>query len=101
MNEKIMNNEVNEETNYTPAEVNENSDGSGSGLIVAAVAGVATVAGGVAAYLYATRAKREAKKIEKLRKKGYTIIEPGENVVIDYVEVETEDVTESEAETEE
>lgn len=84
MNEEIMNNEVIEETNYAPAEVTEESDGSGSGLIVAAVAGVVAVAGGVGAYLYKTRAKREAKRIEKLRKKGYTIIEPGENAIIEY-----------------
>ena len=56
---------------------------SSKGLIGAMAVGVGLVAAGVAVYLHKTKSKREARKIEKLRAKGYTIIEP--------VEVETDD----------
>ena len=61
----------------------EDLGNSGKGLIGAIALGVGLVAAGVAVYLHKTKDKREARKIEKLRAKGYTILEP--------VEAETEE----------
>lgn len=58
----------------------------GSALGVLAV--LAAVVGGTAVYMHATKGKREAKKIEKLRKKGYVIHEPVEAEPIEIVEAD-------------
>jgi hypothetical protein len=48
------------------------------GIGVGACALVAAAVGGIALYMHKTKDKREAKKIEKLRQKGYMIFTPEE-----------------------
>lgn len=108
MNEEIRNDENYEveDTKYVPAETNEEQTESGSGPAIAIAVGVVgLVAGGIAAYRYKTREKREAKMVEKLKKKGYTIVNPDEKVIIEHVveeevvETTAEPVTETAEET--
>lgn len=80
-NENIMLEEENVET----YEETENSGHGGLTL----VAGVILVGGAVAGILYKNRKKLEARKIEKLRKKGYVIYDPTEED--DSVSDETEE----------
>lgn len=81
--EEIENTEV--------VEVNEEPETSGNGILGLIAGGLVVAAGATAIVLHKTKAKREAKKIEKLRKKGYVIVSPEE------IE-EIEDVSEDEAE---
>lgn len=78
--EEIENTEV--------VEVNEEPETSGNGILGLIAGGLVVAAGATAVVLHKTKAKREAKKIEKLRKKGYVIISPEE---ADEVEVYSED----------
>lgn len=73
MNNNIINEEINE---IDETEVCENTGKSGKGFLKALA--VAAVVGGVATYLYKTKDKREAKKIKRLRDKGYVIYRDGE-----------------------
>lgn len=77
MNEEIM--VINEEIENTEVEVvNEEPETSSNGIIGGlAVVGAALV-GAAAFALIKTKDKREAKKIEKLRNKGYVIVTPEE-----------------------
>lgn len=52
----------------------------GKGLIGKIVVGTILVGGAVAAIVYKNRNKIEAKKIERLRKKGYVIYKPEEDM---------------------
>lgn len=73
MNEEMTTFEVVDSTGV--AEVCNDSGSSGGGfgkLIIGALA----VGAGVAAIIYKTKDKREAKRIEKLRAKGYKITPP-------------------------
>ena len=70
-------------------EVYDEPKKSGSKLGVLAV--IAAVVGGTAVYLHATKGKREAKRIEKLRKKGYVVYEPVEAEPVQFVEVTESD----------
>ena len=81
--EEIENTEV--------VEVNEEPETSGNGILGIIAGGLVVVAGATAVVLHKTKAKREAKKIEKLRKKGYIIISPEE---VDEIEAVSEDDTE-------
>lgn len=88
-----------EELNMEDTEVNEEivePKNSGNGIVGAIVGGtLVAVTAGAGLLWHKTKDKREARKIEKLRKKGYTIIEP----VVDDTEVVVEaDFTEDEAE---
>lgn len=74
MNEEIRNYEENEITEVEVYEEPETSNGS-LGFILG---GLAIVAGATAVVLHKTKAKRESKRIEKLRKKGYIIVTPEE-----------------------
>lgn len=86
-NKELM---TNEEFNTMDVyESNENTGSSAGGILKVAAVAVA-VAGGVAIYLHKTKAKREAKKIEKLKKKGYVILTPEEVAESEIVEVEDE-----------
>lgn len=59
--------------------VHEEPEKTGNGMVGKIVAGVGIAALGAAAlWLYKTKEKREAKKIEKLRAKGYVIQAPDE-----------------------
>lgn len=70
----------------------EACDDSSTGKIIAGVvAGAAAIAAGVAVYLHKTKDKREAKKIEKFRAKGYTIIEPSKVIHVDSVDVDSDE----------
>ena len=69
MNEAIDNIDVIEDYGDT---------GSSVGILIGGITAVAAVAGGIAFYLHKTKAKREAKKIEKLKAKGYVIFTPEE-----------------------
>lgn len=69
-NEKVMINDEEIVDTY------EETEESGHGALGALVAGAVIVGGATAGILYKTRAKREAKRIEKLRKKGYVICNP-------------------------
>ena len=75
MNEEIRNYEENE---ITEVEVYEEPETSGNGALGVILGGLAIAAGATAVVLHKTKAKREAKRIEKLRKKGYVIISPEE-----------------------
>lgn len=59
-------------------EVNEEPETSGNGILGVIAGGLVIAAGATAVVLHKTKAKREAKKIEKLRDKGYVIISPEE-----------------------
>lgn len=48
---------------------------SGNGVVGVVIGGAVAIGAGVFAWIK-TKPKREAKQIEKLRKKGYTVIEP-------------------------
>lgn len=66
-------NEITEETevvDYIP----EESEGSNLGAIVAGI-GICAVMG-VSAWAYKNRAKLEAKRVERMRKKGYICYKP-------------------------
>lgn len=84
VNEEIENTDI--EVFYDDAEVSKN--GGLSKLLVGGLVGVAAIAGAVA--FKKTKNKREEKKIEKLRKKGYVITKPDE--VIDVEDEEVKDV---------
>lgn len=86
-NELIMNEEMD---NIDLVEGCE-STGPSVGGVIGGIAAVAAVAGGIAFYLHKTKAKREAKKIEKLRKKGYVILTPEEVADSEVVEVEDDE----------
>lgn len=76
MNEEIRTFEEIENTEV--AEVNVEPETSGNGILGIIVGGLVVAAGTTAVVLHKTKAKREAKKIEKLRKKGYMILAPDE-----------------------
>lgn len=74
-----------EEVTNQAMEVAEEATKSGKGIF-GWVAGTAVVVGGaVVLYMHKTKDKREAKKIEKLRQKGYVIYK------VDGEDFETED----------
>lgn len=76
MNEEMKTFEEIENTEVI--EVNAEPETSGNGILGFVVGGLVVVAGATAVALHKTKAKREAKKIEKLRKKGYVILTPEE-----------------------
>ena len=90
--EEMLTYELNEVENTEANEEIVAPENSSNG-IVGAIVGGALVAGaaGIGLLLNKTKDKREARKIEKLRKKGYTIIAP---------EVKPEEVVEADFETE-
>lgn len=70
MEETKFENGIVEENN----EVTETQEDSNHGAAIAAIAGIGTaVVAGVAALIYKNRDKIEAKKIQRLEKKGYTV----------------------------
>lgn len=69
-NEKVMLDEEEIVDTY------EETEESGHGVVGALIAGAVIVGGAVVGILYKNRAKLEAKRIEKLRKKGYVIYNP-------------------------
>lgn len=68
----------------------------GNGLLGKVIVGVGVAGAAVAGYLYATRKKRQAKKLEKAKKlvadNGYALID--QNVVVEESDSETEETTE-------
>lgn len=56
----------------------EEESGNGLGKLVI---GAALVAGGIGILCYKFRDKIEKRRVEKLRKKGYTVIEPEEDII--------------------
>ena len=75
----------------------EEESGIGLGKLVL---GTALVAGGIGALCYKFRGKIEERRVEKLKKKGYVVIEPvDEDIVIDAEDVD--DIEEPEKESEE
>ena len=56
----------------------EEETGIGLGKLVL---GTALVAGGIGVLCYKFRDKIEKRRVEKLRKKGYTVIEPEEDII--------------------
>ena len=60
----------------------EEESGIGLGKLVL---GTALVAGGIGVLCYKFRDKIEKRRVEKLRKKGYTVIEPEEDIIEDEV----------------
>jgi hypothetical protein len=93
MTNEIMNNEIIETEEMG---IQETPESSGSGIVGKLAVGAVIVGAGVAAFLYKTRAKREERKIEKLRKKGYVITRESEQadkvVEVSGEVVETEEV---------
>lgn len=72
---------------------NYESESSGGGLAAKIVAGIGIgLVGAGIAYYHKTKDKREAKQVDKLKKKGYTVLKP---------RVPDEDDFEEEVETEE
>ena len=82
--EEIENTEV--------VEVNEEPETSGNGILGVIAGGLVIAAGATAVVLHKTKSKREAKKIEKLRKKGYVVIAPEE---VDEIEANSNDDVEN------
>lgn len=93
MTNEIMNNEIIETEEMG---IQETPESSGNGIVGKLAVGAVIVGAGVAAFLYKTRAKREKKNIEKLRKKGYVITHESEQadkvVEVSGEVVETEEV---------
>ena len=58
-------------------------ESNGKIIFGVAVAVITTIATGVAVYLHKTKDKREAKTVEKLRKKGYYIEEPSKPIEVE------------------
>lgn len=75
MEEMNVNNVAEEAT-----KVVEEANVSGNGVVGVVIGGAVAIGAGVFAWIK-TKPKREAKQIEKLRKKGYTVIEPDANDV--------------------
>lgn len=67
-------NEITEETEVMDYIPEEESDGSNLGAIIAGI-GVCAVLG-VSAWAYKHRDKLEAKRVERMRKKGYICYKP-------------------------
>lgn len=67
--EEIENTEVDEVNEVEP-------ETSGNGILGFIAGGLVVAAGATAVVLHKTKAKREAKRIEKLREKGYVVIAP-------------------------
>lgn len=67
-------NEITEETEVVDYIPEEESDGSNLGAIVAGI-GICVVMG-LSAWAYTHRAKIEAKRVERMRKKGYICYKP-------------------------
>lgn len=80
----------------TDLEVYDESEKSGSGLGKIAL-GAALVAGGIGFLCYKFRGKIEEKRVEKLRKKGYTIIEPEIDEIVEDLEVEEDEIVDAES----
>lgn len=80
----------------TDLEVYDESEKSGSGLGKIAL-GTALVAGGIGILCYKFRGKIEEKRVEKLRKKGYTIIEPEIDEIVEDLEVEEDEIVDAES----
>lgn len=74
--------------NTEVVEVNEEPETSSKGVGGLVIGGLALVVGATAIVLHKTKAKRKAKRIEKLRKEGYVIISPEE---VDELETVSED----------
>ena len=101
-NNEVMEPEVIEENiDVTEPEVYEMEPEEESGIgLGKLVLGTALVAGGIGALCYKFRGKIEERRVEKLKKKGYVVIEPvNEDIVIDAEDVD--DIEESEKESEE
>lgn len=67
-------NEITEETEVVDYIPEENSDGSNLGAIVVGIGMCAVM--GVSAWAYTHRAKLEAKRVERMIKKGYVCYKP-------------------------
>lgn len=80
----------------TDLEVYDESEKSGSGLGKIALV-TALVAGGIGFLCYKFRGKIEEKRVEKLRKKGYTIIEPEIDEIVEDLEVEEDEIVDAES----
>lgn len=70
-------------------EIDNPSTSSKGGALGKIVIASSIAVAGIAAFLYNTRNKREAKNIDKLRKKGYTIVKPVDKE--NHIEVDSED----------
>lgn len=74
----------------------EEESGIGLGKLVL---GTALVVGGIGALCYKFRDKIEERRVEKLKKKGYTVIEPVSGEIVDAEDVN--DIEDLEEESEE
>ena len=93
MENENMTNEVEEIENTTnEVEEIENTEES-KGISKAVAIGVGLIGVGIGALIYRNRDKFEKRKIERLRKKGYTIFGPGEFIESD--EDDSEETDES------
>lgn len=86
---------MNEELTMQETEITDEveiyeTEKSGGGFLKVLGVGTAVVAGVVAALCYKNRDKIEAKRIEKLRKKGYVIYKAEEVECVEAVEVQEE-----------
>lgn len=95
MNENMNTFDEIKDTEEVAVEVCESLEETSNGIAGKLAVGAVLVGLGVAAVLYKTRDWREARKIEKLRKKGYVIYMPEPEV-----EDAEQDVYELEEETE-
>lgn len=84
--EEIENTEVDE--------VNEEPETSGNGILGFIAGGLAVAAGATAIVLHKTKAKRKARRIEKLRNEGYVILAPDEVEDIEKVSEDDSNVVE-------
>ena len=101
-NDEVKETEVIEEINDSmEPEVYEMEPEEESGIGLGKIAiGTALVVGGIGLLCYKFRGKIEERRVEKLKKKGYVVIEPvDEDIVIDAEDVD--DIEEPEKESEE
>jgi hypothetical protein len=80
MNENEIMEMENEMEEFEDCEIQETTENSGNGILGKVLLGTVLAGGAVAAILYKNRKKLEAKKIERLRKKGYVIYKPEEDM---------------------
>lgn len=90
MNENEIMEVENEVEEFEDYEIQETPERSGNGILGKVLLGTVLAGGAAAALLWKNRNKLEAKKIERLRKKGYVIYKPE----VDMEEIEDQHVFE-------